>query len=141
MAKDNGLIKTALIVGGLGAGAYFLFKKNGITDKIGDGMQSFTDSVGEQIQHITDTGGAIAQKVTDTGGAIAQTVGDTAKKFWENSPTKKAIDTGQQVVQKVKDSGITDTIGATVENTANGLGRLMTGNKDYKWTGFKWPWK
>lgn len=129
MAKNDGLLKTALILGGLGAGAYLLFKKDGVTDKIGEGMQSFTDSVGSQIQ-----------KVTDTGGNIAQTVEDTAKNIWNNSPGKKVIDTGQQVVEKVKDSGITNTIGGAIENTANGLGRLMLG-KDYKWTGFKWPWK
>lgn len=140
MAKNDGLLKTALILGGVGAGAYFLFKKGGITDKIGEGVQSFTDSVGHSFQQVTDKGGEVIQKITDTGGNIAQTVEDTVKNAWNNSPGKKIVDTGQQVVKQVKDSGITNTIGGAIENTANGLGRLMLG-KDYKWTGFKWPWK
>lgn len=118
MGKSN--LSTVIIVGGVLGGAYLLWKKGGVADKIGEGIQSVTDSAGQVVQSITDTGGTIAQTVTGIGGGIAQQFTDY---------NKKKVESGGQIGM---------TIGTIAEKT--GLGSLITGDKTYKWTGFKWPW-
>lgn len=117
MAKSS--LSTALIVGGVLGGAYLLLKKGGIADKIGEGIQSVTDSAGQIAQTVTDTAGSVAQTVGDLGGGIAQQFTDYSK---------KKVESGGQIGM---------TIGTIAEKT--GLGSLITGDKTYKWTGFKWP--
>ena len=126
MGKSN--LSTALIIGGLGIGAYLIWKKGGIADKVGEGIQSITDGAGEIAQTITDGAGTVAQAVTDSGigsnGGVASSVGLTNMiKSTPDNITKAA-----------------DNIGSVGGSIVESIGSAITGDKSYKWTGFKWPW-
>lgn len=125
MAKSN--LSTALIIGGVGLGAYLLFRKGGITDKIGDGIGSFTDSAGQVVQSITDAGGSVAQTITDT---------------YDN-----VVDTTTKVVKSVSDSGIGDVASKTgivsslktvTDKIGDGIGVIFNNSTD--WSRL-WPFR
>ncbi len=135
MAKSN--LSTALIIGGVGLGAYFLFRKGGITDKIGDGIGSFTDSAGQVVQSITDAGGSVAQTITDTYDNVVETTSKVVKSITDSGIGDVTANTG--ITSSIKT--VADKSGVILGNTIKSIGSAITGDTNYQWTGFKWPFR